>query len=120
MNPMLKELNIDFDSLTLEEALYYLKDSANFIIKRRKAEVEELKAQHSKLQDEIDKLLQNFIDGHINKEEYRKNHEELSRKRFTVIQNIVKIDNADDDHAELIIKLLKEAYANFKTSATVH
>lgn len=117
---MLKEFKPNIEDLTLEEAIRNIKLGAVNVMKNRKIDTDEFKAQHSKLQDAIDKLLQNFVDGLISKEDYKKSHDKLSKKRFSVLQNIAKYDNADDDHCELVIKLLKEVYANCKPSGTIH
>lgn len=109
-----KKIDLNFKSMTLDEVTDNIRRGANVVIKGRKTETEELRAKHSKLQDEIDKLLQKFVDGLISVEDYRTKHQKLSQKRFKVLQTIAKYDNADDDHSEFVIKLLEEAYAECK------
>lgn len=100
------------EPVTLEEALKNLSYHTLHIGKLRKERTDELKALHSRLQDEIDKLLQSFINGLVNKEDYIRNYKELSEKRLAAIQNINKYDNADDEYAVLmIIRLLEDIYA---------
>lgn len=108
------EFHIPYESMTLEEIIDFIKRGARHVNRKHNRETDALKAVHSKMQDEADKLTQDFISGLVSVEEYIDKQRRLSKGRTAVLQSIAEYDSADDDHCRFIIKLMKNVYKNVK------
>lgn len=112
----LREYDLPFESLPLNDILKYLDSAVRNIIATGKTEVDELKVEHSGLQDKTADLHSIFINGDIGKKDYLMRLKKISDKRADLLNKIAAHDEADEGLSEIIIGLVRTAYERCKNS----
>lgn len=97
---------ISFPQDYLDEYRLHLKNSKASEIEYRNKEVGALKTSHTKIVDRIDRLLNMFIDGDLDKETYQNKKNEYQIERNHLETKIKAHSNADDGFNDLICELL--------------
>jgi site-specific DNA recombinase len=111
---VIAEIQKVLDSMHLEpesfnQAISCIKKAFDAEKDFHKRHITELNTEHTKIQTRINKLTDLFLDGDFSKEEYEIKRKELIEKRQEIVKTIEHHNEADNDVANTLIRLIELA-----------
>ncbi len=117
---ILKEVEKVFKSMQLkpkllEEIQLYIKDSANAEKDYHKQRLSVLYAEDTKIKTRVDRLMDLYLDGELDKTTHEEKHLQLIQKKEEIIREIEAHHKADNSFAKTLISLIELASNAFDT-----